>query len=286
MPKRSNIFQRLVLLLHERLDKRWKVTESEMLTNSLTGEEREVDIVCISKLGEHEIIVSIECTDTKRPVSSPWIEAMSKKHEFLPTSKLVLWSANGFYKPAKTLAGKLGIEIVSQDVEISEEWAIFASVFQKGSIKLIQPVLTHFFDYKNRQGEKCRLDGETNYHVRIKELEIIITVHDVKEFILENKDFRSVILDNATEEKEDFWLKFEPGSEWEVQKEDGEWITPFRIGFGIKANTQQAGMSSKSVKYENAIYTLSSGKSKKGPIELFIKETESIVDNLKQEKAP
>lgn len=273
MPKRSNIFQRLVLLLHERLDKRWKVSESEMLINSLTSEEREVDIVCRSKLGEHEIIVSIECTDTKRPASSPWIEAMAKKHDFLPTSKLVLWSANGFYKPAIALAKKLGIEIVSQDTEISEEWAKFASVFKKGSIKLIHPVLTHFFDYTNSQGEKCRLEGETNYHVRIKDLGIIVTVHDIKEFILENKDFRSVILDNATEEKEDFWLKFEPGSEWEVQKEDGEWVTPFRVGFGIKANTQQASMSSKSVKYENAIYTLSSGKSKKGTIELFVKET-------------
>ncbi len=244
-----------------------------MLINSLTGEEREVDIVCRSKLGAHEIIVSIECTDTKRPASSTWIESLSKKHEFLPTSKLILWSANGFYKPAIVLAEKLGIETVSQDVEISEEWARFARIFGKGSIKLIQPVLGHFFDYTNSTGEKCRLDNETNYLIRIKELDKIITVNDVKEFILENTGLRSVTLDHATEDNEDFWIEFEPGSEWEVQKEDGEWVVPFRIGFGLKANTQQASMSSKSVKYGNAIYTLSSGKSKKGPIELFVKET-------------
>lgn len=71
MPKRTNKFQRLVALLHEQLDKNWTVNESEMLINSLTEEEREVDIVCRSKLGTHEFILSIECTATKRPAGSP-----------------------------------------------------------------------------------------------------------------------------------------------------------------------------------------------------------------------
>ena len=70
MPKRTNIFQRLVKLLHDRLDENWEVNESEMLCNRLTGEDREVDIVLRYKLGMHKIIVSIECTDTKRPASS------------------------------------------------------------------------------------------------------------------------------------------------------------------------------------------------------------------------
>ena len=45
MPKRTNIFQRLVKLLHDRLDANWVVNESEMLVHRLTGEEREVDIL-------------------------------------------------------------------------------------------------------------------------------------------------------------------------------------------------------------------------------------------------
>jgi hypothetical protein len=59
MPKRSYIFQRLVKLLHDRLDEKWVVNESEFLCNRLTGEEREVDIVLRYKLGTHEVIVSI-----------------------------------------------------------------------------------------------------------------------------------------------------------------------------------------------------------------------------------
>ncbi len=82
MPKRTNIFQRLVKLLHDRLDKNWEVNESEMLCNRLTGKDREVDIVLKYRLGTHKLIVSIECTDTERPASSTWVEAMAKSMNF------------------------------------------------------------------------------------------------------------------------------------------------------------------------------------------------------------
>lgn len=275
MPKRSNHFQRLVALLHERLDKNWTVTESEMLAHSLTGEDREVDIVCRSKLGEHEIIVSVECTDTNRPAGSPWVESMRCKHEFLPTSKLILWSGSGFSKPALDFAEKCSIETVTPENEVDLEWAKFANVFKNGTIKLIQPVLSHFFDYEDLNGKKCRLDGDKNYAIHLKDLDKIIHIDDVKEFLLESQDLRTVLLDHATENNQDFWIKFEPGTEWTVQAEDGNWVKPFRIGFGIKANTQIAEMKSKSVKYGSAVYTLSTGQSSKGPIELFVKETEN-----------
>lgn len=275
MPKRSNQFQRLVALLHERLDKNWFVTESEMLTHNLTGEEREVDIVCRSKLGEHEVLISIECTDTKRKAGSPWVESMKSKHDFLPTSKLILWSGSGFTKPALEFAEKCSIETVTPESKAGVEWAKMANVFKNGTIKLIQPVLSHFFDYEDTDGKKKRLDGDINYPIHLKDKDLVIHVNDVKEFLLENKDLRTVLLDHATENNQDFWIKFEPGTEWSVQAESGEWVIPFRIGFGIKANTQIAKMVSTSVKYGNAVYTLSSGKSAKGPVELFFKETEN-----------
>ena len=224
---------------------------------------------------EHEIIVSIECSDTKRPAGSPWVESLKSKHEFLPTSKLILWSGSGFYKPALDLAEKCSIGTVTPDNEVDIEWAKFSNVFKNGTIKLIQPILSHFFDYEDSNSKKCRLEGDINYPIHLKDLDKLIHVNDVKEIILENKDLRTVILDHATESNQDFWIQFEPGTEWTVQTEDGTWVKPFRIGFGIKANTQIAKMISKSVKYGDAVYTLSTGKSSKGPIELFFKETES-----------
>lgn len=274
MPKRSNLFQRLVALLHENIDKNWTVIESEMLTNTLTGEAREVDIVCRSTLGKTEVIISIECTNTKRPASTTWIESMKSKHEFLPTSKLILWSGNGFYKPAIEFARKCGIETVTPQNKITEEWAKFANVFKEGTIKLIQPILSIFFDYENNEGEKCRLEGDINRFIRIADSGVIIPVSIFQYGLLtECRELYTVLLDHATEEKQDFWAKFEPGTKLEVQKEDGEWVVPFRIGFGIKTNTQQADIVSKSIKYGDEIFTLSSGISKKGPIELFVKET-------------
>ena len=68
MPQRSNHFQRLVKLLHDRLDERWEVKESEFLNNRITGEKREVDIVLRYGLGLHKILVSIECIDTNTDV--------------------------------------------------------------------------------------------------------------------------------------------------------------------------------------------------------------------------
>lgn len=274
MPKRTNEFQRLVKWLHEQIDKNWEVTESETLTHRLTEKGREVDIVCRYRLGPHEVIVSIECTDTGRKADSAWVESMAKKHEHLPTSKLILWSGNGFYKPALELAEKLGIETVSQDGRITEEWAKFANIFKQGTIKLITPVISHFFDYENNEGKKCRLEAKVNYRIRLTDIDKIITLNDVIEHVLlNNHQLRAAMLDHATEDNEDFWVQFMPNAEWEVEKEDGEWIVPFRIGFGIKANTVQASVTSKSVKYEDAVYTITSGKSKKGAIEFFFKET-------------
>ncbi|MHB1350014.1 MAG: hypothetical protein ACYCYR_09090 [Desulfobulbaceae bacterium] len=279
MPKRTNQFQRLATLLHEQLDKNWTVTESEMLINNLTGEEREVDIVCRNKLGAHEIILSIECTASKRPAGSPWVECMAGKHEHLPTDKLILWSESGFSKFAQESAEKQGIETVAQDEEITEEWAKLAKIFKQGTIKLVTPVISHFFDYENSEGKKCRIEGEANYAMRHKNTGIVVTVNDVKEFFLTNNNqFRTAILDHATEDNEDFWAHFIPGPEWEVQKEDGAWVLPFRIGFGIKANTIQADVTSKSAKYEDSIYTYISGESKKGSIELFFKEVKPKAD--------
>jgi hypothetical protein len=125
MPKRTNTFQRLVKLIHERLvDQNWEVTESEMLVHSLNGEKREVDIVLRykPKIGNYDpILISIECCDHKRPAASPWVELMVKKHEFLPTSNLVLWSSNGFYKPALSLAEKYLVKTISPRSDIEQE---------------------------------------------------------------------------------------------------------------------------------------------------------------------
>lgn len=272
MPKRSNVFQRLVKLLHDRLDKNWEVHESEMLCNRLTGDDREVDIVLKYKLGPHEVIVAIECTDAKRPASSTWVEAMAKKHEFLATSKLVLWSAKGFYKPAIITAEKLGIETVSQNDDIDVEWATISKIFKDGFLKVVQSSFNFFIDVVDTDGKKTRLEEPHNYLFKIEGKESFFTILHLRQYVMSLQELGTALLDHATKDKKDFWIKYEPSFECQVQKKNGEWVKPFRIGFGIKANVEETKAESRTVQYQNTVSTLAVGKLTSGSLELFIEE--------------
>jgi len=275
MPKRSNLFQRLVKLLHDRIDKNWIVTESKMLTHRLTGEEREVDIVLESNLGAHSLIVSIECVDKKRPASSPWVESMAKKHEFLPTSKLVLWSANGFYRPAIVTAEKLGIDIVSQSDNTNIEWSKFSKILNGGTLKLVHSEFKFFIDAIEADGKKVRLDNPHDYIFKAKDREIFFSILELREFLIGKQEIGSVLLDHASEDKKDFWIHFVPPFECLVQKENGDWIEPFRIGFGVRATVEEAKTDAKSVVYKDTLSTLAVGDLNSGSFELFIEEKEN-----------
>jgi hypothetical protein len=98
------------------------VAESELMTDRATGEPREVDIVVRSRVGEHEIVVSVECLEHSRKATVSWIEQMITKHQALPTHKLVLVSASGFTVPAIAKATALGIEVLSLDSADTFDW--------------------------------------------------------------------------------------------------------------------------------------------------------------------
>ena len=82
----------------------------------------------------------------------------------------------------------------------------------------------------------------------------------------------TVLLNHATNDKKDFWIKYEPRFECQVQKENGDWVEPFRIGFGIKANVEETKAETRTVKYQNTVSTLAVGKLQNGSLEVFIEE--------------
>lgn len=108
MPQRSNLFQKVVRVLHQAIAGEATVDESGFLIDSDTGEEREVDVVIRTTTAGHELIVAIEATATGRKADVIWVEAMLKKHEKLPSSKLVLVSEAGFSDGARKKAEKNG----------------------------------------------------------------------------------------------------------------------------------------------------------------------------------
>ncbi len=60
------------------------------MLESRAGGEREVDVAISSEVAGHKVTVSVEATASRRPATVEWVERMVKKHESLPTSKLVL----------------------------------------------------------------------------------------------------------------------------------------------------------------------------------------------------
>lgn len=84
MPKRTNQFQELVTIIHSHSSEGAIVTESKMLLDLVSGEEREVDTCIETSVAGHSVIISIECRDHARPQSVGWIEEMHSKYSRLP----------------------------------------------------------------------------------------------------------------------------------------------------------------------------------------------------------
>jgi hypothetical protein len=280
MPKRSNSFQRLVKLLHERLDNNWKVTESKMFKDSDTGEDREVDVVLESTEAGYEIVISIECRDHKRKADVTWVESMAKRHESLPTSKLALWSASGFSKSAIKKAKKWNIATVSGEHIEFLPWAKIANQLKGGSVKLLNTEFAFFIDVKTPQGTNNRLEKEIDYLFKETKSEKYFKISELKDIVANDPRIASMLLDHATEGESDFWIQYTHPVECVVQDENQEWNEPFRIGFGIKAIVEQTNLETHSVLYENKVSTLAIGQLKNRTIELFIEEENITEPNV------
>ena len=114
--------QRVIFQIEHQLSRTATVRESALLSDRITGQSREVDVVVEAKVGHHDIRICIECHDKGRKSTVEWIEQMFQKHKDLPSSKLVLVSARGFSGGAEKKARALGLEtIVLEDAE-THDW--------------------------------------------------------------------------------------------------------------------------------------------------------------------
>lgn len=148
----TNEFQQLVYLLNDHYSgEEASVTESRIFEDPISGNDREVDVCIEQKVGDTERVVSVECIDWSESTGLPdvtWVEAMTCKHNRLPTTELVLVSRSGFGGGAKQLAEAKGYEMMMLE-EISVEAvsetfgeldSLYAGLFQLAP----QEVLVYF----------------------------------------------------------------------------------------------------------------------------------------------
>jgi hypothetical protein len=105
MPKRTNLFQQVVVIVHRHLAAEGaEVEESEELLDYETGEQREVDAAIRQTIAGYPIIVHVEATARGERADVQWVEKELGKHRAVRSNKLVLVSEAGFTESARIKA--------------------------------------------------------------------------------------------------------------------------------------------------------------------------------------
>lgn len=273
MPKRSNPFQRLVALLHERIGTDLEVTESRLLTDAITGELREVDVVIQSIVASYPICLSIECRDHMRPADVLWIEGVAMKHKHLPTSKLVLWSRSGFTKAALVKANALKIDAISQAEATQVDWAKLARDLVGGQVQYVTPSYTTFIDIDSSDGVPLRLENVANSSWYKGDGVLAGNVQALIQYLSVNSELRTAVLDNTNAGKGSFYVELKPVEPWFTDAPEGGRVQIRRIGVGIQTFTEHAPLSTASVMAEGKVTTLASADLEAVTFEVLVDES-------------
>jgi hypothetical protein len=274
MPKRTNAFQRLATILHEELGDGWEVSESEFLRDSITGELREVDVVAKGIVLGYEILISVECRDHVRRADVTWVEGMAKKHESLPTSKLVLWSRSGFSRPALAKASALKIDCVSHADAAKAPWALIARKMVGSAVELLTPVITSFVDVESLDKGRVRIVDAQRLSLLDAEGSPVTTVENIMLFLRGSRDIGETILNHSVPGTQQFYIEYRPQDPRFVDDGNGNYLRVVRVGFGVQAHVEKVRMLVASAAWKEKVVTLGTGKVERGRFELLVEEVE------------
>lgn len=123
MPKRTNDFQKLILAINSHFSSgSATVTESAMLFDAESEQDREIDILIQDEVGGYELKIGVECTAIQRPMTVGKLAELVDKHKNVGINKSVIVSKSGFAKSTQKKAKKLGIDLISYEAAIEKDW--------------------------------------------------------------------------------------------------------------------------------------------------------------------
>jgi hypothetical protein len=196
--KQSNKFQKLLTAIHACIASSVSVEESALLTDKETGEQREVDIVVRSQVGDYPLVLSVEVRDRSRRAGSGWVEEMAGKHQALQTNKLVLVSKSGFTKPAMEKARAREIETLTIEEACVTDWDL--------ALKLEGQGVFQFFNIQFHCS--AHIAGKSDWHPAYLSDTVILpsgertSVGDIVSFVLSNPTAKQAILSHFDLTKE------------------------------------------------------------------------------------
>lgn len=250
MPKRSNQFQSLILLINNSLAGNSEVKESAMLTDKTTGELREVDVLITSNSSGYVVLIAIECVARGRKADTPWIESMHSKHSSLPTNKLILVSENGFYLTALKKAQFLGIEAITIEKALATDWEAAIQLNGEGFVEKTSFSYSCAMVYEFLDGRKTEVKIYNNSEINdgLQKTSVGAFVHH----ILNSEDFRDTIKEQVLiSNNREFQVNFRrnPKGFW-VTKIDGEDAIAAELKIYVFVNHSKTPLEFSTGKYQ------------------------------------
>jgi hypothetical protein len=235
MPARTNAFQRIVALVNATLAEQCVVVESAMLRDTVTDEQREVDILITASAGTYKFMIGIEVVSCGRPAGTPWVERMRARHENLPVDKLVLVSESGFTKPAEVKAKFYGIETLTVEGALNTDWGLVANLSRTGAFEVTtlryNCALVCAFDDGSRTQIDAPLQATLQTSAGIKSLDEFVRM------LIDREEFRAALYPHITpgNGQQEFWFSYtEPKGLWRLEH-DGRagQVEELRVGLHV-----------------------------------------------------
>ena len=126
MPKRTNDFQQLVLMIQQALVPEGAVvTESAMVDTTDGTTTREIDILIQSAVGPYTIRIAVEAKDESRKLDLIGFEAIIAKYLVdggVNVNKVVVVAHNGFSESVRTRAKLLDVDLFTLSEAATADW--------------------------------------------------------------------------------------------------------------------------------------------------------------------
>ena len=207
MPQRTDEFQRLIYMITASLAEGSLVKESAMVKETISGEEREVDVLIETRVAGHKVAIAIEVNRKARKADKPWVEGMLSKHNALPTDKLVLVSKAGFFKPALARAKREHIDAFTVEEALDADWKYFAELTKAGFLGLVEISYSCAAVYTPAAGQLTQVDLPLNAPLfkNGNTLPVGYLTHN----LLHKQEVRAFLQDQAYDtDQRDFWFSY------------------------------------------------------------------------------
>jgi hypothetical protein len=284
LPRRSNIFQRLVTEIHQTLNEGWTITESQPLKDRQTGEMREVDIVAEADTVGYPILIGVEVRDRKRPADVTWVESVLQKHADLPTTRLVLWSRSGFTKTALKKATAHKAITLTPGTLNDAPWATIARDVVGSSLKQVTAQFDPVVDVQLPDGTITRWNAPQDMKLNQIGGAQVGHVGDILAFMEKTPEVGKVLLDHAPTGSGSYFAVYNPPFPCAVTNLDGVTGTLTRMIVGITTICEIAPVTAMSAVHDSTVTTLAEANFTDGTMQVVITEPASGSAEIRAKK--